>query len=136
MPGRKPALGFIFVTLLLDMLGVGLVIPILPKLIEKLAGGDTGQGARMYGLFTASYALMQFVCAPIIGSLSDRFGRRKVILVSLFGSGLDYILLTFAPSLVWLFVGRIVAGITAANYSAAMAYIADVSPPEKRAANF
>src|SRR5688572_26009283 len=136
MPGRKPALGFIFVTLLLDILGVGLVIPILPELIKQMSGGDTGEGARMYGLFTASYALMQFLFAPIIGSLSDRFGRRKVILGSLFGAGLDYIFLAFAPSLTWLFVGRIIAGLTGANYSAAMAYIADISPPEKRAANF
>src|SRR5688500_3120002 len=98
MAGRKPALGFIFVTLLLDIIGVGLIIPILPRLIEKLVGGDTGDASRMFGLFTALYALMQFIFAPILGSLSDRFGRRKVILGSLFGSGLDYILLAMAPT--------------------------------------
>ncbi len=136
MPVRKPALGFIFITLLLDILGVGLIIPILPRLIEKLVGGDIGDASKMYGLLGALYALMQFLCAPILGSLSDRFGRRKVILGSLFGSALDYIFLAFAPSLGWFFVGRMISGITGANYSAAMAYIADVSPPEKRAANF
>lgn len=136
MPGRKPALVFIFVTLLLDILGIGLIIPILPRLIENLIGNDIVQASRMYGMLGALYALMQFVCAPVLGSLSDRFGRRKVILGSLFGSGLDYVLLAFAPSIGWFFLGRIIAGVTGANYSAAMAYIADVSPPEKRAANF
>ncbi len=133
---RKPALGFIFVTLLLDILGIGLIIPILPLLIESFVGGNVSNASRTYGLLGALYALMQFVCAPILGSLSDRFGRRKVILGSLFGSALDYVLLAFAPSLGWFFVGRVIAGITGANYSAAMAYIADISPPEKRAANF
>jgi DHA1 family tetracycline resistance protein-like MFS transporter len=136
MPGRKPALGFIFVLLLLDILGIGLIIPILPRLVESFVGGNIGKASVFTGYFGAVYAFMQFVCAPIIGSLSDRFGRRKVILISLFGSGLDYILMTFAPTLGWLFVGRVIAGITGANYSAAMAYIADISPPEKRAANF
>lgn len=136
MPVRKPALGFIFVTLLLDILGIGLIIPILPRLIEKMVGGDIGDASRMYGILGALYALMQFICAPILGSLSDRFGRRKVILGSLFGSGLDYVLLAFAPSLPWFFLGRAIAGITAANYPAAIAYIADISPPEKRAGNF
>jgi len=136
MPSRKPAIGFIFVTLLLDIIGIGLIIPILPRLVENFVGGDVANAARVYGLLGALYALMQFVCAPILGSLSDRYGRRKVILGSLFGSGLDYILLAFAPNLGWFFVGRIIAGITGANYSAALAYIADVSPPEKRAANF
>lgn len=136
MPGRKPALGFIFVTLLLDILGIGLIIPILPRLVETFAEGNTVSAARLYGALGALYALMQFLFAPIIGSLSDRFGRRKVILVSLFASTLDYVLLTFAPNITWLFIGRVLTGITGANYSAAMAYIADVSPPEKRAANF
>jgi DHA1 family tetracycline resistance protein-like MFS transporter len=136
VPVRNAALGFIFVTLLLDILGLGLIIPILPRLIETFVGGNIGDASRTYGLLGSLYALMQFVCAPIIGSLSDRFGRRKVILGSLFGSALDYWLLAFAPSLSWFFIGRIIAGITGANYSAAMAYIADISPPEKRAANF
>jgi DHA1 family tetracycline resistance protein-like MFS transporter len=136
MPGRKPALGFIFVTLLLDILGLGLIIPILPRLVESFAHHDVVTAARLYGALGALYALMQFVCAPIIGSLSDRFGRRKVILASLFASTVDYVILIFAPNIEWLFVGRILTGITGANYSAAMAYIADISPPEKRAANF
>lgn len=133
---RKPALGFIFVTLFLDVFGIGLIIPILPKLIESLSGGNVAAAAHAFGWLASLYGLMQFLCAPLLGSLSDRFGRRPVILASLFGSGLDYLLLAFAPSLPWFFLGRIVAGITGANITAANAYIADVSPPEKRAANF
>ena len=136
MPSRKPAVGFIFITLLLDILGIGLIIPILPRLIESFVNWNAEEASRIYGLFAASYAFMQFICAPILGSLSDRFGRRKVVLGSLFGSGLDYFLLAFAPTLPWFFVGRIIAGITGANYSAALAYIADVTPPEKRAGSF
>ena len=136
MPARKPALGFIFVTLLLDILGIGLIIPILPRLVESFANYDMVDASRLYGALGALYALMQFICAPIIGSLSDRFGRRKVILVSLFASAIDYGILVLAPNIIWLFIGRILTGITAANYSAAMAYIADITPPEKRAANF
>jgi DHA1 family tetracycline resistance protein-like MFS transporter len=133
---RKPALGFIFVTLFLDILGVGLIIPILPKLIEELSGGNVSAASHTYGWLAALYSLMQFLCAPVLGSLSDRFGRRAVILWSLFGSWLDYLLLAFAPTLPWFFLGRIIAGVTGANFTAANAYIADVSPPEKRAANF
>lgn len=133
---RKPALGFIFVTLVLDILGIGLIIPILPKLVEELGGGGIEKATKMYGWLTALYSLMQFLFAPLLGSLSDRFGRRPIILASLFGAGLDYFLLAFAPNLTWFFVGRIIAGITGANFAAATAYIADISPPEKRAANF
>lgn len=136
MPGRKPALGFILITLVLDILGIGLIIPVLPRLIESFAHHDMVAASRLYGTLFALYALMQFICAPIIGSLSDRFGRRKVILASLFASAVDYVILVFAPNISWLFIGRILTGITGANFSAAMAYIADVSPPEKRAANF
>jgi len=133
---RKAALGFIFVTLFLDILGIGLIIPILPRLIEQLQGGNVAAASHTVGWLASLYSLMQFVFAPILGSLSDRFGRRPVILGSLLGSGLDYVLLAFAPSLAWFYVGRIIAGITGANITAASAYIADVSPPEKRAANF
>lgn len=136
MSARKPALGFIFITLFLDILGIGLIVPILPRLITHLQGNNVEAAAHTVGALGALYALMQFLCAPILGSLSDRFGRRPVILGSLFGSGLDYLLLAFAPSLSWFFVGRIVAGITGANIAAASSYIADISPPEKRAANF
>lgn len=133
---RQPALAFIFVTLVLDVLGVGLIIPILPKLIEELSGGNVSAAAHTFGWLAALYSLMQFGFAPVLGSLSDRFGRRPVILGSLFGAGLDYLLLAFAPTLPWFFLGRIIAGITGANITAANAYIADVSPPEKRAANY
>jgi DHA1 family tetracycline resistance protein-like MFS transporter len=139
---RKPALGFIFVTLALDILGIGLIIPITPRLIESFqatASADSmvvANASRTYGLLIALYSLMQFVGAPVLGSLSDRFGRRPVILLSLLGSGLDYFFLAFAPSLGWFFVGRIISGLTGANFGAATAYIADISPPEKRAANF
>jgi DHA1 family tetracycline resistance protein-like MFS transporter len=133
---RKPAIGFIFVTLALDILGIGLIIPILPRLVEQFHGGDFASASHTVGLLTALYALMQFLCAPLLGSLSDRLGRRPVILTSLLGSGLDYFLLAFAPNLGWFYAGRIIAGITGANFAAATAYIADVSPPEKRAANF
>ena len=136
MNARKPALGFIFVTLVLDILGIGLIIPILPKLIEEFQGGKIEAAAHTFGWLAALYALMQFLFAPLLGSLSDRFGRRPVILFSLLGSGLDYLLLAFAPTLPWFFLGRIVAGVTGANITAANAYIADVSQPEKRAANF
>jgi DHA1 family tetracycline resistance protein-like MFS transporter len=136
MRRREPALVFVFITLFLDILGIGLVVPILPKLIESLAGGGVDRASYLYGWLTGLYALMQFLFAPILGNLSDRFGRRTVILFSLLGSGLDYLLLAWAPTLPWFFLGRIVSGITGANYSAAAAYIADVSPPERRAANF
>ena len=133
---RKPAVVFIFITLVLDVLGIGLIIPILPKLVEQLHGGTPAESAFTYGWLLGIYALMQFVFSPILGSLSDRIGRRKVILVSLFGAGLDYFLMAWAPTLLWFFVARIISGITGANFSAATAYIADISPPEKRASNF
>lgn len=133
---RKPALSFIFITLVLDILGIGLIVPVLPDLVKSFQGGDVAEASHTYGVLMSVYALMQFVCAPILGSLSDRYGRRPVILVSLLGSGLDYFLLAFAPNLGWFFIGRVIAGITGANFSAATAYIADISPPEKRAANF
>lgn len=136
MTRRQPALAFIFVTLVLDILGIGLIIPILPQLIVKFEGGSFTAASHTYGTLAALYSLMQFLFAPVLGSLSDRFGRRPVILCSLLGSGLDYFLLAAAPNLSWFFVGRIIAGITGANFAAATAYIADVSPPEKRAANF
>ncbi|MBL9167487.1 MAG: TCR/Tet family MFS transporter [Verrucomicrobiales bacterium] len=136
MRARQPALRFIFLTLFLDILGIGLIIPILPKLVESFFSNNVPAAASLFGLLAAIYSLMQFICAPILGSLSDQVGRRPVILISLLGSGLDYLLLALAPSLAWFFVGRVIAGITSANISAATAYIADISPPEKRAANF
>ncbi len=136
MQNRKPALGFIFVTLLLDILGFGLIIPILPKLIEQLQGGNTSSAAHLYGWLVCVYALMQFLFASILGSLSDRFGRRPVILISLFGSAVDFLFMALAPNAPWFFIGRVINGISGANITTATAYIADISPPEKRAANF
>jgi MFS transporter, DHA1 family, tetracycline resistance protein len=133
---RKPALGFIFFTLFLDILGIGLIIPILPKLVTQFVGGTASDASSTVGWLGALYAMMQFLFAPILGSLSDKYGRRAVILTSLLGSGLDYLLLAFAPTLPWFFLGRILSGITGASLTAASAYIADVSPPEKRAQNF
>jgi MFS transporter, DHA1 family, tetracycline resistance protein len=133
---RAPALGFILVTLVIDILGIGLIVPILPGLIESFHGGREADAADAVGYMSAVYALMQFAFAPFLGALSDKVGRRPVLLVSQFGLALDYFLLAYAPTMSWFFVGRIIAGITGANFSAATAYIADVSPPEKRAANF
>jgi MFS transporter, DHA1 family, tetracycline resistance protein len=136
MKQRQPALGFIFFTLFLDILGIGLIIPILPKLVTDFVGGTASDASSTVGWLGALYAMMQFLFSPMLGSLSDKFGRRAVILTSLLGSGLDYLLLAFAPTLPWFFVGRVIAGITGASLTAASAYIADVSPPEKRAQNF
>lgn len=127
---------FIFATVLLDVLALGVTIPVLPKLIEGFAGGGAEVGARAYGWSNTVWALMQLLFAPILGLLSDRFGRRPVILISCFGLGLDYLFLAVAPSLFWIFVGRIISGITAASFATAGAYIADVTPPEKRAGAF
>jgi len=133
---RTSALGFIFVTLLIDVLGIGLLIPILPEFIAHLTHKHISEATRDYGLLMAIYAGMQFVFSPLLGMLSDRYGRRPVLLLSLLFAGLDYVLMAMAPSLAWLYIGRIISGITGANFTVANAYIADVSPPEKRAANF
>src|SRR5436305_1218133 len=118
------------------MLAVGMIVPVLPNLVISFMGGNTEQAARMYGIFGTVWALMQFVFAPVLGTLSDRFGRRPIVLLSNFGLGLDYILMALAPTLSWLFVGRVISGITAASVPAASAYIADVTPEEKRAKAF
>ena len=133
---RKAALVFIFITVVLDMLALGMIAPVLPKLVETMLGGDTAEAARIYGLFGTVWALMQFVSSPVLGTLSDRVGRRPIILISNFGLGLDYIVMALAPTIGWLFAGRVVSGITAASITTAGAYIADVTPPEKRAAGF
>jgi DHA1 family tetracycline resistance protein-like MFS transporter len=133
---RRPAIIFILATLFLDVLGIGLVIPVMPKLVEEFQGGNVSTAAGTMGLLAAIYSLMQFLFAPLLGSLSDRFGRRPILLASLLGSGLDYLLLAWAPSISWFFLGRLVSGITGASFSTASAYIADVSPPEKRAQSF
>ncbi len=133
---RRAALAFIFVTVTLDMLALGAVIPVLPKLVSDFVGGDIARAATIYGLFGTVWASMQFVFSPILGALSDRYGRRPLILLSNLGLGLDYVLMALAPTLHWLFVGRVLSGITSASITAASAYIADVTPPEKRAAGF
>ena len=133
---RGAAVAFIFVTVLLDTLALGIIIPVLPKLIESFVANDTASAARIFGLFGTVWALMQFLFSPLLGSLSDRFGRRPVVLASNFGLAADYVLTALAPSLSWLFVGRVISGITTASISTAFAYIADVTPPERRAAVF
>jgi len=134
---RKAAIGFIFITLLIDVTGLGLIIPVVPKLIEDLLHTtDISKVALIGGLLTFAYAVMQFLFAPVLGNLSDKYGRRPVLLFSLLGFGLDYVLLAFAPTIGWLFVGRIIAGITGASMTTASAYIADISTPETRAQNF
>lgn len=133
---RPAALGFIFITLLLDITGIGIIIPVLPTLISELIGGSMSDAAQYGGWLLFSYAFVQFLCAPIIGGLSDQYGRRPVLLASLFGFGLDYLFLAYAPTIAWLFVGRIIAGVMGASFTTGAAYIADVSTPEKRAQNF
>ncbi|MDX3967191.1 MAG: TCR/Tet family MFS transporter [Bradyrhizobium sp.] len=135
-PVRRGAVAFIFVTILLDMLALGVIMPILPKLIESFVDNDTAHAARIFGLFGTAWALMQFVFSPLLGALSDRFGRRPVVLLSNFGLAADYVLMALAPSLLWLFIGRVISGITSASISTAFAYIADIAPPERRAAVF
>ena len=133
---RSAAVAFIFITVVLDVLALGIIIPVLPKLVEQFLGGDTARAAEMFGLFGTVWALMQFIFSPVLGALSDQYGRRRVILISCFGLGIDYIFMASAPTLWLLFIGRIISGITGASFTAAGAYIADVTPPEKRAAGF
>ena len=133
---RKPALGFIFITLLIDVTGFGIIIPILPKLISTLIHGNLSEASLYSGWLMFSFSIMQFIFAPVLGNLSDRFGRRPVLLLSLAGFALDYLILAFAPTIVWLFIGRIIAGIMGASFTTASAYIADISNDSNRAQNF
>lgn len=127
---------FILITVFIDVLGIGIVIPILPELVRSFVGGSAAEAGRWYGIIAATYATTQFVFAPILGSLSDRFGRRPIILLSLFGLGIDYLIQGLAPTIWWLFLGRLLAGVMGASFTTANAYIADVSGPEDRARNF
>jgi len=136
MRNRQAAIPFIFITVMLDMLALGLIAPVLPKLILDFLGGNMNSAANWNGIFGTVFALMQFFCSPVLGVLSDKFGRRPVILLSNLGLGLDYMVMALAPSLGWLFLGRVISGITASSIPTAMAYIADVAPKEKRAAAF
>ena len=133
---NQAALGFIFITMLIDVIGWGIIIPVIPGLIEELIQGDISEAAKVGGWITFAYAITQFIFAPLIGNLSDQYGRRPIILISLLGFTLDYILLALAPSITWLFIGRIIAGITGASITTASAYIADISTIENRAKNF
>ncbi|OCX53780.1 tetracycline resistance MFS efflux pump [Mucilaginibacter sp. PPCGB 2223] len=135
-PKAQAALWFIFITLLIDITGFGIIIPVLPDLIRKLLHGDISIAARYGGYLTVAYSLMQFVFAPVIGNLSDKYGRRPVLLASLLGFSIDYLFLAFAPTIWWLFLGRVIAGITGASFTTASAYIADISTNEDRAKNF
>src|SRR3954470_96630 len=120
----------------MDVISLGIMIPVLPNLVKQFAGGDTAQAAQYTVAFAVTWGLMQFIFGPIVGMLSDRFGRRPVLLLSIFGLGVDYVFMAMAPTLAWLFVGRIINGITSASFSTAGAYVADVTPPEERARNF
>ena len=133
---RQAALGFIFVTASMDVLSLGVMIPVLPELVKRFNGGDTADTALWNVLFATTWGVMQFICAPVLGLMSDRFGRRPVILTSIFGLGVDFLFMAFAPSLWWLFVGRVFNGMTAASFSTAGAYVADVTTPENRAKGF
>lgn len=133
---RQPAVGFIFITVVLSILGFGLIIPVLPELVKEFKGGNVSAGSHTYGVLVGSYALLQFIGAPILGSLSDRFGRRRVILISVAGASIDYVIMALAPGLGWLFIARCISGFTAGIFATANAYVADVTPPEKRAQSY
>ncbi len=133
---KQAAVGFIFITLLIDVIGFGLVIPVFPELISKMLSIPVNEASKYGGWLAFAYAIMQFICAPILGNLSDKYGRRPVLLFSLFGFGIDYLFMSFAPTYAWLFAGRIISGITGASFTTASAYIADISTPENRAKNF
>jgi DHA1 family tetracycline resistance protein-like MFS transporter len=136
-PAASPyALAFIFVTMLIDSIGLGVIIPVAPKIIAQLTHQDMSGASRWGGWLFFVFALMQFLCAPLIGNLSDRFGRRPVLIISILALGLDYIVTGLAPTITWLFISRFLSGIAGASYTTAYAYIADITPPEKRAANF
>lgn len=133
---RPAAFAFVFITILLDMLALGIILPVLPSLVVQFLAGDTTRATEIYGVFGTAWALMQFFFSPVFGALSDRYGRRPVFLISNFGLGLDYVLMALAPTLVWLFVGRVISGITSASISTSFAYVADVTPAEQRGAKF
>ena len=133
---RQAAVGFIFVTLLIDTMGIGIIVPVLPKLIVELIHGDLSEASRYGGWLMFTYSAMQFLLSPVMGNLSDHFGRRPVLLASLFGLGVDYLVLALSPTIVWLFAARVFSGIFGASFTTGSAYIADVSPPERRAQNF
>jgi DHA1 family tetracycline resistance protein-like MFS transporter len=136
MKNRKAAIGFIFFTILIDVIGFGIIIPVIPKLLTSMTGGTISDASKYGGWLMFSFAVMQFIFSPVLGALSDQYGRRKILLISLFGFGCDYLLASWAPTLGWLFVGRILAGVMGASFTTAAAYIADVSTDENRAQNY
>jgi DHA1 family tetracycline resistance protein-like MFS transporter len=133
---KKAAIGFIFITLLIDVMGWGLIIPVMPKLIAQLKGIPVNEASPYGAWLLSAYAITQFLFAPVIGNLSDKYGRRPVLLASLLGFGVDYLFLALAPAYGWLFLGRVIAGLTGASFTTATAYIADISTTETRAKNF
>ncbi len=133
---KNAAVGFIFITLLIDVIGFGIIIPVMPGLISRLNNVDVSTAAKYGSYLMVAYAATQFICAPILGNLSDKYGRRPVLLFSLFGFGIDYIFMALAPTYAWLFIGRIIAGITGSSFTTAAAYIADISNADNRAKNF
>lgn len=133
---KSAAIGFIFITMLIDIIGIGIIIPVIPKLLQELNHSDISEAAKLGGWLAFAYAFTQFLCAPLMGGLSDKYGRRPVLLISLLAFAVDYLVLAFAPTIAWLFVGRIIAGVTGASISTAMAYISDVSTSENKAKNF
>lgn len=130
------AIGFIFITMLIDITGWGIIIPVIPKLIEELIHGDISEAAKYGGWLSFAYAFTQFIFAPLVGNLSDKYGRRPIILISLLGFAIDYVFLALSPNIIWLFIGRVIAGMTGASITTASAYIADISTEENRAKNF
>ncbi|MDB9775907.1 TCR/Tet family MFS transporter [Vicingaceae bacterium] len=136
MKNKNASMVFIFITILVDIIGIGIIIPVIPSLIENLTEGGLSEASRIGGWLIFAFAIMQFLFAPLMGILSDKFGRRPILLLALLGLGIDYIFHAFAPSIGWLFVGRVFAGITGASITVATAYIADISTPEKKAQNF
>jgi len=134
--GRQAAFGFIFASALMNSVSFGLMIPILPNLIRQFTGGDTAHASEWNTYFATVWGVMQFVVGPVLGVLSDRFGRRTILLISNFGLAVDFLFMAFAPTLGWLFVGRVLNGMTAASFSTGGAYVADITPPEDRARNF
>ena len=132
----KTAIGFIFITMLIDITGWGIIIPVIPKLIEELIHGDISEAAKYGCWLSFAYAFTQFIFAPLVGNLSDKYGRRPIILISLLGFAIDYVFLALSPNIIWLFIGRVIAGMTGASITTASAYIADISTEENRAKNF
>ncbi len=136
MAGRRAAFGFIFASAVASAVALSIIIPILPAMVRQLEGGDPARAAEWMVLFATTFGVAQFLCAPVLGMLSDRFGRRPVLLIASLGLSADYLFMAFAPTVEWLLVGRVIGGMTAATFAAANAYVADVTPPEERSKAF